>query len=265
VNWTAPARAKPGAEVLLTDPRPARASADGAEPVLAIQPYGTGTCVYIGTDQTYRWRSHVGEKYYSLFWGQIMQALALEKLQDASLLTQLRVDRQKYVVGDKIVVSGKLYQQGFVPLTVPTLEANLTIRTRDAAGKITSRTVPLNLSCTSANGDYRGESIARVAGDYQFATRRDSAATLDFEVAEPKLEGLETGLNERLLKSMAAAAHGRYLREENLNQLPDLIAAKSATAATFRRIDLYDSPWWLVPMLLLVGSEWFVRRWHQLK
>jgi hypothetical protein len=266
VRWTAPvARAKPGAEVLLVDPRPGRTGAGGPDPVFVTQPYGAGTCVYIGTDETYRWRSRIGEKYYSIFWGQIMQSLALQKLQDTSDLTQLRVEKQQYVVGDKIVIAGKVYRPGFEPLTVPALEATLTIRTRGAAGQPVSKTVPLNLSSTSAQGDYRGEFIARTPGDYEFSTRQDSAAVLKFSVVEPKLELMQAGLNERLLKSMAAAAHGRFLREEDLDKLPELIAEKGVTAATFRHIDLYTSPWWLGVLVLLLVLEWLLRRLAQLK
>ncbi|HEY5791885.1 MAG TPA: vWA domain-containing protein, partial [Chthoniobacterales bacterium] len=57
VRWTAPVeRAKPGAQVLLEDPRPDRAGRDGLRPVMAIQGYGSGESVFIGTDETYRWR-----------------------------------------------------------------------------------------------------------------------------------------------------------------------------------------------------------------
>jgi hypothetical protein len=266
VRWTAPvARAKPGAEVLLVDPRPERAGANGPEPVFATQPYGAGTCVYIGTDETYRWRSRVGEKFYAIFWGQIMQSLALQKLQDTSSLTQLRIAKQQFVVGDKIVIAGKVYRPGFEPLTVPTLEATLTRQTRDATGQVVSQTTALNLLSTSGQGDYRGEFIARAPGEYQLSTREDSAAVLKFTVTEPKLELLRTGLNEHLLQAMAAAAHGRLLREEDLDQLPDLIAAKGATAAAFRQVDLYTSPWWLVPLCTCLFLEWLLRRLTRLK
>jgi len=78
VRWVAPiARVKPGAEVLLVDPRPTSAGRYGKLPVFAMQGYGSGRCVYFGTDETYRWRSRSGEKYYSILWGQIMQTLAL--------------------------------------------------------------------------------------------------------------------------------------------------------------------------------------------
>ncbi len=114
VRWTARvARAKPGARVLLVDPRADRADQGGALPVFAIQEYGSGTCVYIGTDETYRWRSHVGGQYYSTFWGQIMESLSLQRLQDASSLIRLKTDRQQYFVGDKSGHRGQGLQTGF--------------------------------------------------------------------------------------------------------------------------------------------------------
>jgi hypothetical protein len=109
VRWTAPiAKAKPTAQVLLVDTRADRASREGPQPVIAVQEYGAGTCIYIGTNETYRWRSNTGEKYYSRFWGQLMESLSLQRLQGASALTQLKVERPQYYVGEKIVIAGKV-------------------------------------------------------------------------------------------------------------------------------------------------------------
>ncbi|MBV8781845.1 MAG: hypothetical protein JO353_10645, partial [Phycisphaerae bacterium] len=73
-------RAKPGAEVLAIDPDPAKATQSEKMPLFAIQQYGVGSVLYIGTDDTWRWRKNVGDKYYTLLWGQIIQRLALPHL-----------------------------------------------------------------------------------------------------------------------------------------------------------------------------------------
>jgi hypothetical protein len=266
VRWTAPViRAKPGADTLLVDPRPERSGRYGAPPVFATQGYGAGTCVYIGIDETYRWRSKVGEKYYSIFWGQIMQSLALQLLEGGSAHTQLRTDRPQYAVGDKVTIAGKAYLENFKPLLTPTLEGYITSTTTDADGKVTSQKQVLNLSADPDADGFRGEFVPKAPGEYSFSTVRDPEAALKFDVTESRLEKIQTALNERLLKSMADISGGHFFREEDLNRLPQLVRAKTATVESFKRIELYYSRWCLLALLFLAFTEWLLRRLSQLK
>ncbi|HSJ02095.1 MAG TPA: hypothetical protein VK956_06550, partial [Verrucomicrobium sp.] len=174
VRWTAPvSRVKTGAEVLLVDTRADREGRYGQLPVFAMQGYGAGKCVYFGTDETYRWRSRTGEKYYSILWGQIMQTLSLQLLEGASPLTQLKSDRKQYVVGDRIVISGNAYTEGFSPLLQPTLEGTLKNGAAD--------TKPFNLLATEKN-TFRGDFLATTPGVYTYVTTRDPDGIVTFEV-----------------------------------------------------------------------------------
>ena len=63
--WVAKvARPKPAAEVLLVDPDPAKETRFGKMPVIALQQYGLGQVMFVGTDNTWRWekprRSYAG-------------------------------------------------------------------------------------------------------------------------------------------------------------------------------------------------------------
>jgi len=225
-----------------------------------MQGYGSGKCVYFGTDETYRWRSRTGEKYYSILWGQIMQTLSLQLLEGASSLTQLKSDRKQYAVGDQVVISGNAYTEGYEPLIVPTLEGSMKLETPD--GK--SDQQPFEIHAIDRNA-FRGEFTAIVPGSYSFATTRDPEGIVKFEVVDARPERTQTALDEKLLKSMAEISGGQYFREENLFELPEKIAAKSATVATFKKVDLFYSGWLLAGLLALLFLEWLLRRLTQLK
>jgi len=258
ITWTAPvARAKPGAEVLLIDPRPDAGTRYGPRPVFAIQDYGTGTAVFIGTDATWRWRSRTGEKFYSILWGQIMQSLSLQLLEGGSKLTQLKTSQQDYLVGERVTIAGNLYAEGFQPLVVPSVQG--TVR---ATGGNLAQSVTLT---SDGHGSFRGDFVPKQPGEYEFVTERDPETLLKFTVTEPNLELKQTAMNERLLTSMAKISEGRFLREEDLNGLPDLIQSRSATMAVFKRIELYYSAWWMALLLVLFSAEWLIRRLSQLK
>lgn len=265
VRWTARVlRAKPNSEVLLVDSRPLASSRYGANPVFAIQHYGAGTCVYLGTDETYRWRSGEGEKYYSILWGQIMQSLALELLEGGSARTQLKADRREYVLGDKALLSARVYGDGFTPLIAPSVEAVLRTTTTGPDGQPTERQETVNLSA-SAQGGFRLEFEPKTPGDYSLSLNRDSETVLHFAVVEPRLEKVKTALNDRLLRAVAEASGGRFLREEDLHGLSKLIREKSAVISGFKRIELFHSTWWLAVLVVLAGGEWLLRRLTQLK
>jgi len=267
VRWTAIVnRAKPGAEVLLVDSRSEFSHAGRPMPVMALQGYGSGETVFIGTDETYRWRSRKGEEHYSQVWNSIMQSMALKRLQGASARTQLKANRERYFVGDKVIISGKVYDEDFEPMTAPTLQGQLKIGGIDADGQAIDKTISLDVNAAADEaGEYKGEFTAKEPGLYTYSSFQDPEAVVKFEVIEPKIEQLETALNDRLLASMSDTAKGVFLREEDLYTLPEKIAEQSATVATFKKINLYLSPWWLVLILSVLFTEWLIRRLLNLK
>lgn len=262
VRWVAPVlRAKPGAEVLLVDSRASSSGRHGKMPVFAMQSHGSGKCVYFGTDETYRWRSKAGQKYYSILWGQIMQSLALQLLDSASALTQLKTDRVQYRSGDRVTISGKAYEEGYVPLMLPSLEGVLTIQEE---GQTTTQTRPLTLNSIDRNS-FRAEFNPTQPGKYTFHTLRDPEGKLHFEVVDSNEEKLQTSLDATLLKEMAGVAGGPFLREEELDLLPGWISAATTKVDIHRKVELYRSPWLLAALIALFSSEWLWRRLNRLK
>ena len=223
VLWTAAvARARPTAEVYLEGSTAAAAQGSGLSPgaarlpVIAQQDYGRGTVMYFGFDETYRWRSRVGEKYYARIWNQIIQSFSLERQLGASARTQLKVSRPEYAVGEKVVISGKLFTESFAPLTEASVPGTLAVvnpAVPDAKPQTTE--LPL-LEVAGSPGDYQAEFNARAPGEYRFSTILDPKAVLKFEVTTPHLEMNDPAMNASLLQSMAQISGGRFLREEDL-------------------------------------------------
>jgi hypothetical protein len=194
-----------------------------------------------------------------------MQSLSLQLLEGGSARTQLKTDRQQYAVGDKVTVSGKAYTEGFNPLLEPSLPGTLKITSTDASGKITEKKQVFNLSAVPDINGFSGEFTAKAPGEYAFSTLRDPETVLKFEVLESRVEQLQTALNERMLRAMAESSGGRFFREEDLDQLPGLLKEKSATVASFKKLELYYSAWWLLALLTFAFLEWLLRRLSQLK
>ncbi len=268
IYWVARvARAKPAAQVLLQDSDATKATRFGKMPVVAQQQYGLGQVLYVGTDNTWRWRKNADDRFYPILWGQVTQKLGLSHLLGGSKRTQLTVDKQSYTTGDRVSVYARLYSADFNPVKEATVEGGYTTKPIAAepsvqAGprqEVTLRAVP------EQPGMYRGDFTALAPGVHQFSVKGDAATVIEFTVAEPAFELGETAMNEAVLKQMAEISGGGFFREETLAKLPDLIAAKTERVQSVVDSELWSSPVYFALLLLVASVEWYVRKKAQLK
>jgi len=265
VRWTARVSgARPTAQVFLVDTNPEHANAGEQLPVIAQQTYGQGAVMYFGFDETYRWRSKLGEKFYSKIWNQIIQNFSLDRQLGASARTQIKLDRPEYMVGEKVLISGSIFTQTFAPLKEASVPGTLVFA--GTGESPVEEAVELRLvQVPDQPGRYQAGFTPRKAGQYRFSTLMDPKAVLKFNVVPPKLEQAETAMDASLLQAMAEASGGKFLREEDLNDLPKLVSSRSATVPTFRKRELFYSPWWMVLLVAVACAEWLLRRLWQLK
>jgi hypothetical protein len=261
IYWdSAIARAKPSAEVLLVDSDPSKASRFGKMPIMAIQQYGLGQVMFVGTDNVWRWRKNAGDHYYTLLWGQIAQRLSLPHLLGESKRTQLTLDKKSFATGDRVTVYARLYSEGYEPVIEPSVIGHYEMAGGSGASQaVTLRPLP------EQPGMYRGEFTAPLAGNYQFAVERDEKTQLPFSVTEPKMELGETAMNEAGLREMAKASGGAFFHEEDLIKLPDSVSKKAEKVQSTVDVDLWSSPMVFITLISLLAAEWVLRKLSHLK
>ncbi|HEV7869192.1 MAG TPA: hypothetical protein VGO90_16005 [Chthoniobacteraceae bacterium] len=59
---------------------------------------------------------------------------------------------------------------------------------------------------------------------------------------------------------MAALSGGQYLREENISRLAQVLAPLSRGRVVESDTILWQSYWWFVPIILLLATEWIIRK-----
>jgi hypothetical protein len=260
VYWVARVtRPKPAAEVLLVDPDPGKESRFGKMPVVAMQQYGQGQVMYVGTDNTWRWRKNVGDLYYTALWGQMVQRLAMLHVLGGSKRTRLSTDRKSYVTGERVLVFARLQTASADPLQEPTVRGFYALGSGGKQTEVILRAAP------DHPGLYRGEFLAPLPGQYQFFAEQDLNAPVEFAVTEPKFEFGETAMNESLLRDLARTTRGAFFREEDLFKLPETIAAKTERVRSPLEVELWSSPIYFLLMLLVLSGEWVLRKMWQLK
>jgi uncharacterized membrane protein len=253
------AAAKSAAEVLLVDPDPAKASRFGRMPVIALQGYGSGQVLWVGTDNTWRWRRNKGDEFYVTLWSQMIQRLAQTHLLGAAKRTRIDLDKDIYTVGDRAVVTAHLFDALYKPLENATVNAHYVKADGVGAADVLLKRQP--------DGVYRGEFTAPEAGAFKFYVEApgDPEQKKAYTVVEPATEVGDTNLNEELLKKLASTTNGAYFREEDLYKLPDELNRKTERVRSPQEVDLGSS--WLYFVLLMgtVTAEWILRKTAQLK
>ncbi len=256
-------RNKPGAEVLLVDTDASKAGRFGKMPVLATQQYGSGRTMFLGTDNTWRWRRNVGEAYFTTFWSQIVQRLALLRLLGVQKKIQLSANRQTYNSGERVTVFARVYSANYEPVKEPTLKGFCASRnktgTSDTPVEVQLRALP------EQPGMFRAEFVAPEAGLYKFYLDRDTEIQLDFDVVEPRLEFTDIAMNEPLLQEMVKLTYGQFLAPADLAKLPEIIGRKSERVSSTMEVELWSSPFFFLLMLLVATAEWILRKLSQLK
>lgn len=265
VHWIRQvSRAKPGAQVLLEDSDPAKMTRFGKMPALVLQQYGVGQVLYLGTDDTWRWRQEEGVVLHPLLWSQIVQRMALEHLLGGSKRTQLSSDKQRYVSGERVSVFARLYDQNFGPLREASAIGGFALQPSAGAAPGPPQSVQMR-AVPDQPGMYRGDFVVSAAGGYLFSMANDAKTVLPFSVSKPQFELGATAMNEPLLKEMARLTGGAFFREETLSTLPETISQKDERISRVIDADLWSSPFYFLLMCGLVTTEWIVRKKCQLK
>jgi hypothetical protein len=266
IYWTARvARAKPAAEALLVDADPAKAIRGEKMPIVALQQYGLGQVIFVGTDNTWRWRRNKGDEFYITLWGQMIQRIALPHLL-GSKRTQLSADKEQYNIGERVTIYARLYDATYEPVAEPTVKGSYIGGPADAASP-TEREVILR-PVPEQRGMYKGEFLAPpAAGNYKFFVEKpgEPDVKLDFAVAESTVEFGDTAMNESLLRDISIISGGEFFREETLYKLPDAIRLKTDRIGWPVEIELWSTWLFFLIALAVVTAEWVLRKTAQLK
>lgn len=108
------------------------------------------------------------------------------------------------------------------------------------------------------------------AGDYRWTAQTDVGGTAynrsgEFSVEEVNVESLQLTANHDLLRTMAEQSKGAFFKVGEWEALEEAIKGnekiKSVVSYTQRYAPLLDSWIYFVLIILLLGIEWFMRKW----
>jgi hypothetical protein len=242
---------RPGASVLAVTGAPS-----GIAPVVAVQRYGSGRSMVFAGEASWRWRMLLpaADRSYDLFWRQSLRWLAGPAPDPVAIVVPDAPEP-----GDRVTIAVDARNAGFEPIADASVRASLTLP--GGASQELALRRDAGVSGRSAAvwrpeqpGLYRIQAeAARGASRLGSADRWVYVGGGDREFADPRL-------NEGVLRRIARDSGGRYLTLDQIRTVvPSLDAAVPAQGHAETR-DAWNRPWVLAFIIVMLSTEWILRR-----
>ncbi len=249
------AKALPGSEVLVEADVAGRSC-----PAMVTRMCGAGRVLYLAFDETWRWRYKVADTWHQRIWNQLARFVMPRPFAVSGEYLSIDTGAICYDPGDTVSVRIRLLGLDGKPCSVAIADALVSMDGK-VVSKISLKPDP------EVPGIYRGQFSGLEHGAYEVSIQAsgysESAlkARSKFVVLPAETGELdETAANESLLKQMAEQSGGVYLREEEVNQLPELLSPLSSGRVIESETPLWQSYWWFTSIILLLSIEWLLRK-----
>jgi hypothetical protein len=263
-HWNFPVtKLKPAATALIVNPRVKFGEPPAPMPVLATHFFGKGQVVWLGTDETWRWRWNYEDKYFVRFWGQLIYQLGLPSLLgDSAKRASMALDRSQAVVGRANTVYVRLLDKDYNPRKDLKVDAELEYLDAKAGEE---RKTPVVLNAIAGRpGEYAVVLPNNRPGRYALSVKNPEQNTFGFRVdLPPRHELEEAGLAEKALREAAEISGGRFYREEDLRYLVPSLREETAETRHHQEVVLWN-PLAILFFVGLITLEWLVRKFSDL-
>lgn len=242
-----------GAQVL------AQATAGSAEyPLLITQYAGAGRVALQATDETYHWTSFRGnDAIHQKYWGQMLRWLSRGKLIKNSKISELTVEPRQSKIGQPIRFEariGKELSESELPETVDVVVES---EDQDRQTVTLTRSQNSNRRFLATVGKFQ-------PGNYQALLVNPATASppnQEFVVTNPPGEQSNLQTNVQGLRSLATESRGKfYDASEATTLFEELPRGRPTRLGSLPSSPLWNHPWVPLIFVLLITSEWLIRR-----
>ncbi|MEM1446259.1 MAG: hypothetical protein AAGF84_09405 [Planctomycetota bacterium] len=269
------AELKPTAEVLAVGRSEGEAD-DEALPVVTRMRYGAGQSVYVATDETWRWRRGVGERFPERFYVQLVRMLGRGAVAVDDARVRLEASRRRVSEGGSVVLDLVVEDPALLPggsSGVRDVPVQLTTADTDAPGggvELLLREVRETTDGTASSGtdtrrfsatwtaDQAGAFIARVT--HPALESLDVQTEIEVAAADDELRNPEA--DHAKLIQLADATGGAVIPLDRLDLLsdPETVPSVARRIADDRTESIAHSPLAFALLIGLLALEWSARR-----
>jgi len=270
---------KPGASVLAE--HPTLRTAAGPMPVVVAGRYGAGKLFFQATDDTWRWRRHNGELLHDSYWVQVARELMRDTRASQDRRYVLRTDRRTYAYGEPVRIQVEFFDAQLLSQQHDTLPVAVEVQSskfedRKDMGVAPSLNFELRTSDFAARFDvhrigpqssvFEGAYVPPHPGGFSLEAADisprpgDRSASVLVRVERPDLEARRPEADYEALERIAAATGGRVLELDQLESEFATVRDRSVQIPDDVVETLWDSKLVLVLFVLMISTEWGLRK-----
>ncbi len=286
VYWWHPViQLKPAASSLAISGDPLSRTLDGIgepSPLIAVQYYGKGRSLYIGFDETWRWRFLDDGRHYRKFWSNAVDFLGAGKFQKKRITISIPSGSGRFRVGEDIRIRVEAYDRNYQPLD----QEIFLVELLDAATKATVEKIRLEPVKRKARGgaarppggrigpgrdeqmtvkgQFEATYALKTLGTFELTAKRndplykDDVAGKTITVTLPEEEFRHPEADLKKLQTIAPDRH--FLMIQDSDGLAEMIP--SGKMSVFHDVPrlLWDVPLTMVVIVALLAIEWILRK-----
>lgn len=265
-------KVKPAADVFLVHPTERTPAPDDKPmPLLVGHHYGKGYALFVGFDDTWRWRFNSSDKFFGRFWTQAVYTAGIPRIVGTKQ-TQISINTMTPKIGKTGEVYVRAFDENFKPLLADQIEGTLEwVSTldgkspdpndKDRVTTVTFRKVP------GVDGEYVVTIPYNHDGQFKLTVdpKNKNPATLNYQVTYEDTDELAPGaLDAPAMQNLAqSTGAGKLYREEDLLKLPDAVQPQAAPYLHKQEILLWNK-WALFLLIGLLTIEWLLRKFNGL-
>lgn len=233
-------------------------SIDTRQPLVAAMAQGRQHKVFVWGEGLWKWRladylNNSSHEHFDRLVSQIVNFTAVTDQRERFIVETER----HYSDNDNIVVGAQLYNDAYEPFNTP-----------DATFSLIGDSVKGDFNF-SRDGDGYSLALGRLPeGLYRYTAKTQyDGETLttegSFAVEALHLEQANLTADHTLLRSISAITGGKMYYPDQLDELRDELTSLKPVIYTHTRFsELLNLPWVLILIVLLLGAEWVLRKYH---
>ena len=229
-------------------------------PLIAVRRYGKGRVIFVGIDETWRFRKEVGSTYHRTFWAQAVQYLGVSLLSGATRRIDLRLERKRCSVGESIDIEAVVFDRDYKPLR----DDDVTIKYQRLGGEVKS----IRLPRSAKEGIYRASHVPSEDGDHVFWIEdrfsKDPAKVERFlNVRQPNVERDNPAVDIERFRKIVKPTNGAVYRLNELGKLREKLTGHARTTQRHKQKPLWNTWLALLAIVCCLTAEWVMRkRWN---
>jgi hypothetical protein len=240
----------------------------GEQPLIVTQRFGQGKVAAILSSSLWRWQLEPGQKdEYLAFWDGLIQWLMPQASEASALSLDLTADLEQLFLGDSITLTSRLGSSADKQTSGTPTQASLEIQVPDGR-KIPFPMQPLPTNATAAkNGPgytvaYKADTdgMHSAIASVTVNGRKIDSAPFSFFVKPFTPETSPGPQAFDALRALSKASGGQFCDKARINEVLSALEVKTSQEERVIYHNLYDSPFLLAALMMLLGADWILRK-----